>query len=234
MTGFKLYENKSNDEIVELFDSLFKIGFKLEFSCELYENFSTKKRRDTKPESNTQLFSCINQNSINPFIINFLIQTLKDDYNYTNSMMQDELVKVLKIITYLFYLSVYYNQPKLEKNYYLIIILTLFPMLDEASIIKLRKSCYVYTRRLVFEAVQSIFLPTYQKFFEGVETCSIFLFKRKIFKIIDLFFQYKLLHNKEHIEMFDYLCDLGYYYKIPFKLRMEYIVTYVYLLFVRK
>jgi hypothetical protein len=31
LTGYKLYENKSNDELICLFDSLFKIGLKLDF-----------------------------------------------------------------------------------------------------------------------------------------------------------------------------------------------------------
>jgi hypothetical protein len=148
-------------------------------------------------------------------------------------MMQDELVKVLKIITYLFYESVS-DENKLETNYYLIIISTLFPMLDEVSILKLRKHCYFYARRLVIQGTNSIFHSCDLKLIEGVETCSIFLFKRKIFKIIDLFFQYKLLHDKEHIKVFDKLCNLCFANQFPFKLRMEYIVTYIYYLLENK
>ena len=228
LTGYKLYENKSNDELINLFDSLFKIGFKLDFLSEIYEKF--KKKPDTKPQSYTQLFSCIYQNGISSFLINFLIQKLKNDCNFTNLMVQNELLKGLKTLTYFFYRNVSHRKPKLEANYYLTIISTLLPMFDEIFIKRLKKACYMDTHSLVIQATLSIFFPNRAKFIEGEEECSIYLFKRKMFKIIDLFFQYKLLRAKDHIEVFDALCNMHFVYRFPFDLQMEYIVTYIYYL----
>ena len=143
-------------------------------------------------------------------------------------MVQNELVKCFKKVTCYFLYSVSVLEPELEANYYFIIISTLLPIFDGTFIKKIRKACYKNSRSLVIKAKYSIFISSRSKFMEGEVLSSVYFFKRKMFKIIDLFFQYKLLRAKDHIEIFDGLCDLHFGNRFPFDLRMDYIVTYIY------
>ena len=93
MQNFNIYEKYNLEQIIQIFESIFKIGFDFMLKFDFVKYFFIPKNEFYHYKF-TQLASCMGQNYINSSIIDYLITKFTDIYGYAKA--QQELVESLK------------------------------------------------------------------------------------------------------------------------------------------
>ena len=201
MTSFKLYEHfETNEEIIEILESLLKIGLSLNT---INHNFYYE--TIDKPRHFIELFSCINQNGINSVIIKFLLNATKKQKNYSSLKQLDfEISIILKDILSIFeyHLEEDASKPnKIHINDLVQIYSSLLPLVDRKEALFKEIPGYFCSKILYFkEFATNSFLNTlrdeaYLKLFEGGFVSSN-LYKRNSFKLVECLLLNKFISHK--------------------------------------
>ena len=198
---FKLYESLSKDQISEMFESMFQLGFDLSIKRHILNimDFSYPGLKQAGFEF-TQLICCLCQNGITKSIIEYWVEKYLHEYGYDRT--QVELVKIIKnsILYFQFYLNLL-QSPRLKTSDLVILLDNLLDLLDGDSLKRLRKYMHINIIVLVQENARG-FIKKYRKsVINQTEYDLNFLFDRKYFKIFDYLVKYKL-YNDRNIKNF--------------------------------
>lgn len=200
--SFQFYEQFSENQIIEIYKSLFEIGFSLGEQSEilnLNDMFSFNPSRIDESRY-SQLLPCICQNGIKPNIIKYLI----DKYSeiIIASGVQRELTRIVKQSTLFYQYSLFPRaKPKLKPKDLMNILKTVLPLLNESSIKALKRSGL--SNKFVGCHLKSYSHPAIYKLID--DNHSNYLFERVDFKLLDILISYGLLNHDHYSMILNYL-----------------------------
>ena len=205
MLHFKLYKKYGEDQIFDLYESMFRLGFDLSIKKNiLNKNDCFYAGVEQNGIEFTQLICCLCQNGITKSIIKYLVNKYLHEYGYEKT--QVELIKIIKVsIYYFFYYLTDSPSPRLTSTDLIILLDTLFDLLDENSLKHLRR---IFRNNLdeLFHNLVRGFIEKYEgKAKMQIEYHLDYLYDRKSFRIFDYFVKYKLFNYRDVNNRLSYL-----------------------------
>jgi hypothetical protein len=231
----KLYENLNEDQIFDMYESMFQIGFDLSIKRQIlnYRDFVYPAIKKTGFEF-TQLICCLCQNGITKPLIKYLLKKYLHEYGYEQT--QFELVKIINnsIYYYHWYIN-YYSNPRLKSSDLIILLDNLLDLLDENSLQLLRR---IFRNNIdeFFDLHARGFVENYRKtsVINQTEYFVNYLYDRKYFKVFDYIFKYKLFNYRDIKNTLFHLHFCVIYYEYVYKKDVHLLAMMILYLLINK
>ena len=194
---FKLYESLSKDQIFEMFESMFQIGFDLSIKTYILNRIDSSYPAIKQAGFEfTQLICCLCQNGITKSIIEYLVDKYLHEYGYERT--QVELAKIIKntFLYFHFYLNIMQN-PRLKTTDLVVLLDNLLDLLNGNSLIRLRKYIHINNIFIVEENASGFIVKYIKNVMNQTEYHLNCLYDRKYFKIFDHLVKYKLINDRD-------------------------------------
>lgn len=187
----KLYEHFDRAQIVEIFESMARLGFCFNVKSEVLNIYDTYVKGSSKDVAYSQLAFCVCQNGISSDLIDYFVGEFKRKNDHKTT--QYELAKIVK------YSSLYYHTHRchrldsswirLQSRDLIVILASLYPLLELNSLTQLNQSFfYEEYRRYFFYDLYCIF--HYEKF----------VYETDSFRIFDFYINYGLMSADDCLE----------------------------------
>jgi hypothetical protein len=188
MQNFNIYEKYNLEQIIQIFESIFKIGFDFMLKFDFVKYFFIPKNEFYHYKF-TQLASCMGQNYINSSIIDYLITKFTDIYGYAKA--QQELVESLKHCLMFYQLS-----RRLKLEYLNEILEFILPNLNETDFLYFMK-IFTKSKKIFTSSFAICYFAEYNGYW----------FYTKKFKTLDYFYNYEILDLDDSLNIIACLVD---------------------------
>ena len=189
MNKENIYKHLNEQELIEMFEFMFEIGFNLNANSLVVSRYSFRMviQEDLNDFMCSQLFACIYQNNIKPNLINYLVNAYIERYGIDAA--RNEIVKLIAQSVLIFHEYLFFcRETDLETTSMITILNLLFQNLDRSAIIRLRKKLSKLFANFHFlNYFDNKLSPLIEKD-SNYRDC--YLFKRNYFKIFDIFIKY--------------------------------------------
>jgi hypothetical protein len=234
LTNFKLYEHyQNNDDIINLYENMFKIGFSLTVKTETCDQAFLQDEKKILINV-TQFATAISQTNINSFTIRFLKRKLDNECKNNQIIIQEYLVNFFKHINNVYSHSLLHsfrnkeNRMRLSSSDVLRILTEVLPLLNNKSILMLNKK-QEFT--FMYERIIGTYCDKFETItIEGSNDYPKYLYDRKSFKIIDLIIKYNILPNDYYFELLFHLFGFWTYDDKKYWEHIEIMALYFYYL----
>ena len=230
MLDESIYERLGEPELIEMFESMFELGFSLNEKLLVVAKytFGSYLRKGLDEFMCSQLFVCLYQNGIRPNLIDYLVNKYAEKFGLDAA--RDEIVQVVCQSDSCFHLGLFFFMELSLKTSNLIMLLRcLFLYLNRSSVIKLRKMLNKpfhnfanFHFMFYFDDIASPLIENDANYKES------FLFKRKYFQIFELFLRYCVFEAKD---FYNIACHIGLYVEVDernLKKSLEFFVLFVF------